>query len=700
MMKKPNCGGALMKIIRITTIILFVCILNIGIFQVSAVTDAPYNGYYYDRFGNACPSPNQYVPVKTSCAKDFGIPSIGTVNDIASDGLGRLYILDADNSSIYQMDKELNYIKTIKIRDSGTELIFNDARGFTISENGGKLKIYIADTVHERILIADEFGNVINTIKKPNCDVISSEQSFLPIKLAVDKDNNIYVLCEHIYDGALLLNGEGEFLGFFGSNKVEINSKLITNEFWKKILGESFRDKFARNVPREYTNLIIDEKGFIYTTTLVTSGNSTQIRLLNWKSSDVLTGSNFGDSDNKYGKNKFIDIAVMKEGLFAALDTTRGRVFIYGEDGESVAIFGGNGSYSGNFRTAVAVESIEDNIYVYDLSTQSITMFVPTDYGRTLLSATRLYLKGNYEDAKPLWEDILKQNNSYEKAYTGIGRYYIDKKEYKKALSYFKKGGASEEYSDAFEQVRNINTRKWFPIYALLFVAVIVLVMYLLRDKGSYRNDYEALPTTFLSRLKYALFHPNKGIENLLADRKNMNVATVGILSVAFLISILNYRFTGFIFNKNDPDKMDIVTMFITITGMFAVFVVSNWLVTTMTDGNGKLLEIANVLAFSLLPMLTSQIINIVLSNILTANEGMFLTTISTVGYIWTVVLVVLGLAKIHQFSFSKNILMLALTIVGIAVILVLLLLCYSITKQIELFFSSVFEELITIIRR
>lgn len=697
-MKKSNYDGTPVKIIKRVTMLLLVFALFANLFQVLAVTDATYNGYYYDRFGNACPSPNQYQPIKSVGAKDIGVQSIGTVNDLASDSFGKLYILDSDKSAIYQLDNELNYIKTIKITESGAELNFNDARGFTIVEKNGKIYLYIADTVNERILIADENGALIRTINRPVCDVLSADQSFLPIKIAVDKDDNIYVLCEHIFDGAFLLNNQGDFLGFFGSNKVDVNSSLISDRFWKKILGEKFSEKFARSVPREYTNLIIDEKGFIYTTTLVTSDNSAQIRLLNWKSSNILTESSFGDSDNKYGANKFIDIAVMKGGLFAALDTTRGRVFIYGEDGDLVAVFGINGAYIGNFRTAVAIESIDDYIYVYDLSAQSVTMFAPTAYGDTLLAATRMFLQSDYEGAKPLWEEVLRQNNSYEKAYTSIGRYYMEEKKYDEALNYFKKGGATDEYSDAYEQVRNVYTRKWFPIFALAFVAVIILIMYMLRDKSSYKNEYAVRPTDFFSKLRYALFHPNKGIEALIEDRKNMNVATVGILVSAFFISIISYRFTGFIFNKNDIDKMNIVTMFIAITGMFALFVVSNWLVTTMSDGNGKLFEIANVLAFSLLPMLGSQIINVLLSNLLTSNEGMFLTVISTIGYVWTGILLVSGLAKIHEFSFSRNLMMLALTIVGIAIILVLLLLCFSITKQIQLFFSSIIDELKTII--
>ena len=696
MMKKPNCGRSRITRFKKAFLILLAAAAAVGGLQVSAA-DTAYNGYYYDRFGNACPSPNQYMPKKTVSAKELGIGGFGTVNDLVTDQSGRLYILDSDKRLIYRLDRELNNLNTIRITD-GSAVDFSGAQGFTIAENNGVFRFYIADTDHERVLVADETGTLLHIITKPDCDVISDEQSFLPIKVAVDKDDSIYVLCEHIYDGALLLNSKGEFLGFFGSNKVEVNGKLLSDRFWKSILGEKFQDKFARYVPREYTNLMIDDKGFVYTTTLVTSDNAAQIRLLNWKSSNVLASESFGDSDNQYGANKFIDIAVMRNGLFAALDTNRGRIFIYGEDGDPVAVFGGSGFYSGNFRTAVAIEAIEDDIYVYDLSNQSITVFEPTDYGTELISATRLFLQGDYENAKPIWENVLSQNNAYEKAYISIGRYYMEQKDYKKALSYFKQGGSASEYSDAYEQVRNQNTRKWFPLYATVFVAVIIFIMYLLRDKGSYQNDYAAAPQTFSKKLRYALFHPNKGITELVAEHKKMNIATVIILLSAFLISIISYRFTGFIFNQNDPNKMDIVTMFVGIAGIFVIAVAANWLVTTMTDGTGKLPEIANVIAFSLLPVLCSQILNTILSNVLTASESMFLSVISVIGYLWTAVLLVLGLAKIHQFSFSRNLLMLGLTVVEICIILVLLLLCFSITKQIQIFFSSVFDELKTIV--
>lgn len=676
-------------VIAVVTVFIALC----GALTVSATTDAPYQGYYYDQWGDARPAPNGYLPSKSVDAAKIGVPNFGTVNDLASDTSGRFYLLDSDKSTIYQMDSELNHIKTITANKDGEKMDFSGSNGFTVSQNGGVLKIYIADTNHKRVLVIDENGNLLREIGRPETDLLSEDQVFIPIKVVITEDDSIFILCQQMYDGAIMLNSDGEFLGFFGSNKVEVSASLLSDYFWKNLLGEKLRAKFSNYVPREYTNMIIDRKGFVYTTTLVTADSSTQIRRLNWKSNNILSSESFGDVGNSWGTNKFIDIATMADGLFAALDTNRGRIFVYGEDGDCVTIFGGLGTQDGTFRTPVAIEAIGDAIYVYDQSTQRITKFSPTDYGKTLLGATRLFLQGDYEKSEPLWQEVLRQNNGYEKAYISIGRNLMEKEEYSKALSYFKAGGASSDYSDAFEQIRSVHMRKWFPLYSVIFVFIICAVLFALRDKGSYKSDNQSDPTTFRGKISYALFHPNKGIKRLVSGNMAMNIATPVILLISFLTLILQYQFTGFIFNKNEPGKMDIVAMFIGVIGIFAIVVVSNWLVITMADGKGKLLEIANVVSFALIPILGAELIKIALSNVLISGEAMFLTVISIIGYAWGAALLILGLTKIHQFTIMRNIVMLFLTVIAICIILVLIILCFSIEQQIEMFFTSVINE-------
>ena len=141
-------------------------------------------------------------------------------------------------------------------------------------------------------------------------------------------------------------------------------------------------------------------------------------------------------------------------------------------------------------------------------------------------------------------------------------------------------------------------------------------------------------------------------------------------------------------------EKMDIISIFITVAGMFCVAAVSNWLVITMADGKGKFNEIVNVMAFSLVPVLASQAVNIVLSNILVSGEGMFISVVSIIGWGWGAVILMAGLCKIHAFSFGRNIIMSALTVVAALIVLILVLLSFSIATQIQMFFESVMGEL------
>ena len=57
----------------------------------------------------------------------------------------------------------------------------------------------------------------------------------------------------------------GEFLGFFGANRVEQTSEVIMNAFWNMIATQAQRDRSVRSTAVGFDNFDIDDMGFIYT---------------------------------------------------------------------------------------------------------------------------------------------------------------------------------------------------------------------------------------------------------------------------------------------------------------------------------------------------------------------------------------------------------------------------------------------------
>ena len=90
--------------------------------------------------------------------------------------------------------------------------------------------------------------------------------------------------------------------------------------------------------------------------------------------------------------------------------------------------------------------------------------------------------------------------------------------------------------------------------------------------------------------------------------------------------------------------------------------------------------------------MLT-QIVRILLSQVFTLQEEAFLNLVSVIGIMWSGVLLFVGLGTIHQFSFKKTIASAALTIAGMAVIIFLGILFYSLLSQLFTFIQSLIME-------
>ena len=122
-------------------------------------------------------------------------------------------------------------------------------------------------------------------------------------------------------------------------------------------------------------------------------------------------------------------------------------------------------------------------------------------------------------------------------------------------------------------------------------------------------------------------------------------------------------------------------------------FVVGNWAVCSLLDGNGKIKEIASVTAYGLIPYITANFISTVLSNVLTQSEGSILSIIVTVGAVWSAMIIIIGLSAVNQYYIGKTVLTTLLTFVAIIVLALISFLFFSLIQQVLYFFTSIWNE-------
>ena len=191
----------------------------------------------------------------------------------------------------------------------------------------------------------------------------------------------------------------------------------------------------------------------------------------------------------------------------------------------------------------------------------------------------------------------------------------------------------------------------------------------------------------------YMLFHPSSAAEQIRPRGFASPLKAAIIVAVWFIAATLSYFFTGFSFNENRAVDFNVFYTLLQTAGLFLIFVIANYGLASFMTGKGKLREIVTVTAYSLIPYIVSILINTAFSNILTRDEGMFMSIITAVGLLWTFFMLFAGLMTVHQYSVGKTVLSFLITMFGMLVIIFLAVLFITLYAQVLSFVDSIVRE-------
>lgn len=200
-----------------------------------------------------------------------------------------------------------------------------------------------------------------------------------------------------------------------------------------------------------------------------------------------------------------------------------------------------------------------------------------------------------------------------------------------------------------------------------------------------------------LEKLTYPLYfmmHPFAGSDGLKWEKKGSFRSSLAVLVLLFAVNVFSKQSTGFLFNYNR--KEDINTLLI-LAGTFFVFllwVVANWSLTTFMGGEGKFIDIWIGSSYALMPYITISFIIAVVSNFVSLDAEPFLRYGSIGALVWSFIIVVIFLSTIHQYSLKQTITNIVLTFVGMAVVIFLLILIFSLFQQLYIFLYTLFNEI------
>ena len=194
--------------------------------------------------------------------------------------------------------------------------------------------------------------------------------------------------------------------------------------------------------------------------------------------------------------------------------------------------------------------------------------------------------------------------------------------------------------------------------------------------------------------VKHVLFHPFEGFEDLRWKKGGSMRIAVVVLCLLFVEQLAYDRMYGFQYSVVYDKVFNIVPYFFRSFILFLTFVVANWAMCTLFDGEGSMKNIFIDTAYSLIPFVASGLIATVLSHIFVEDEYIFISAIEIIGTAWTVVLFLSGMKAVHQFSFGKTLALLLLTVLAMIAILFLLILLLTLFQQVLIFIFSIYTEL------
>ncbi len=679
------------KFIKLAALFLVAMVLTSGMSAVTVSAETPYRTFTVNGYGGMEETQTAYLAHETIIK--FGEEFMSDPKDICVTDDGKIYVADTGNSRILVGTTEGELEQII---GEGT---LKSPQGVFVTEDK---HVYVADSDAEAVFEFDPEGNVLNRYTKPDNPLYGGAKVvFKPIKVVVNESGIMFVICESNTNGIVEISPQegGSFLGYFGTNLTSVD--LVTMIF-RAVASDAQRAKMISNIPSTPDNLAIDEKGLIYT---VTRGdNDGTLKRLNIAGANLINGANL----QGYYDDSPAAVAIGNhDNIYVA--SSQGYIYEYNNQGEPIYLFGGRDDGTQRVGLSTQVESIQvgknDEIYVLDSDRRQIQVYKPSEFTQKLHNALYLYSKGRYTESREPLSDVLKMNSMFDYANRAMGRAYFQEENYDEALRYARLSKDHSGYSDAFWEIRNDWLKK--NIVAAMVTIVLIIVLYKLLKFWDKKKGV-------LSGLKsgWAKFKEKKLVSNLfysgyymkhpfdasygIAREGRASWSAPSILLVIFMVEyVINKYLCGFLQKNVREGRYDIFSDIGTILVVIVALTACNYLVCTINDGEGTIKKIYTYFCYSLLPYILLTPISFALSHVLTWNEQFIITLIQVVMFAWILIIGILGIKEVNNYTGKETAKIIALTLFTILIVSLLIFIIYVLWAQVFEFISAIYGEVV-----
>lgn len=193
----------------------------------------------------------------------------------------------------------------------------------------------------------------------------------------------------------------------------------------------------------------------------------------------------------------------------------------------------------------------------------------------------------------------------------------------------------------------------------------------------------------------YTISHPMDGYYWIRhRDRGSVPLAILMVIVFSCCFTA-NRLLASFVVNDLDPRTVDSLFELIGVLSFYLLLCVSNWSITCLMNGEGRMKDIAIAVGYGTVPISFVLVLATIVSQFIADDEQAFYTLILVIGIAYGVIMILIGIMQVHNYTLGKTLLTLFLTVLAMLIIIFLLLLLSNLLGMVVNFFKSVYTELI-----
>jgi len=358
----------------------------------------------------------------------------------------------------------------------------------------------------------------------------------------------------------------------------------------------------------------------------------------------------------------------------------------------------------GTLRNPTGIERYGETIYVLDKDKNAIITYQTTAFAQQVHEGVRLYMEGYYIEAKPYFESVLNFNGSYIMAYQAIADAYYKERDFNDALQYYKYAEDQKGYSEAYWELRNVQLQKYLTT-AIIALVVLSVVNGVVKRLDKRYKWFDPVRKWFKDLTRFKLVDDlvfmfrfiKQPADSFYYIKKNLRGSLRFAVIIYVLVVILRVAIlyvTGFIFNKY-VSLSDIKPLNEIIYTVLAIFIwnAANYLISTISDGEGRIKDVVIGTAYSLFPYVLFALPIALLTRVLSLNEVFIYSLGQNLIYVWVGLMLFIMVKEIHNYSFGETLKNVLLTIFTMGLFLLTGYILYVLFNQLFDFISAILQE-------